>query len=312
MLIWVIYASSALAQTDFSKIVIFGDSLSDTGNLSSVFGALPFPYFNNRISDGTVAVDRLAQLLGDNAAASLHLANQQSGYNYAVAGGAIVGNEDEDLTAQVDAFVSRVTNSTDPSALYLIMIGGNDLRSIRGTASVSTASSQIDLSVSSLVAQITRLINAGATNFFIANSPNIGRIPETLSLESSNPGISARAQNYTQILNQRLSAQLNTLFTNTNRQLIEFDFYSAFESLLNNAASLGYTQTSVGCFSIGSFSFHPDCNFGLTFDRFVFFDNIHPTGKAHRMLGDAMFQKLQASPSRSPVISAIIMLLLGD
>ena len=75
-----------LAASDISQLVIFGDSLSDTGNLGSVIGGIPAPYFNNRISNGPVAVETLSAKFNDTANASLHLLGLNAGHNYAVAG----------------------------------------------------------------------------------------------------------------------------------------------------------------------------------------------------------------------------------
>ncbi len=47
----------------FSRIVVLGDSLSDTGNFHQASGGIP-PYFNGRFSNGRVWVEYLAENLG--------------------------------------------------------------------------------------------------------------------------------------------------------------------------------------------------------------------------------------------------------
>ena len=71
----------------YSNLYVFGDSLSDTGNLSfATGGAVPGtaqPYFNGRFSDGPVWVETMAAHLGlAGDAAPLHL----GGKNFAFAG----------------------------------------------------------------------------------------------------------------------------------------------------------------------------------------------------------------------------------
>ncbi len=303
-----IYSHTSYSQ--FSKVVIFGDSLSDTGNLASVTVSLPPPFYQNRISNGPVAVDRLTELLGTYAKASL-----EGGDNFAIAGGAILGDEIEDYNAQVNVFLNRVNYRADPDALYVIMLGGNDLRRIRGDSSSISADTKISAVVNDLRTHTQRLINAGAKQFLIANAPNIGRIPETISQNLQNPGVAARAQAYTQRFNQQSKVMLTAVASSSNSLIIQFDLYSAFEELIDNASSLGYTQTTVGCFQFITGSFHPDCVFGLRFDRFVFFDNLHPTSSTHQRLGEAMYAALLAglAPEKRPVdISPIIMLLLNN
>jgi len=109
LIVCLLTVNSAIAQTDgFSKLVVFGDSLSDTGNLAVV--DLPPPYFQNRISDGPVVADLIAQAIGSDAEAAGHLLGRLGGFNYAVAGGNITGNDPEDLTQQVTAYLQRVNN----------------------------------------------------------------------------------------------------------------------------------------------------------------------------------------------------------
>src|SRR5215831_1356590 len=54
------------ASTPFSRIVVFGDSLSDTGNFYSLTGNQlpPSPYSNGRFSNGSLWVEYLADDLG--------------------------------------------------------------------------------------------------------------------------------------------------------------------------------------------------------------------------------------------------------
>src|SRR5690349_25159216 len=72
----------------YSEMVVFGDSLSDTGNVhaaSTAQGLIPDPpppYFNGRLSNGPIWVDRLAERLGI-ASPSPSLTG---GTNYAYAG----------------------------------------------------------------------------------------------------------------------------------------------------------------------------------------------------------------------------------
>lgn len=307
---------NAAAQPDYSKLVVFGDSLSDTGNIAAVTFSFPFPYYQNRISDGPVAVDYLAAAIGSNADASLHLGSAVGGFNYAVAGGNIVGNDAEDLVAQVAAFLDRVGGAADPLALYAIVAGGNDVRDIRGISSTAVAEQRIDQAIAALIAQLARLSNAGARYFLVANVPDVGQIPETFEKEAGDPGISLRATAYSRLYNQQLRVALQDFARQRGVVIIEFDFFSTVTKLLANAASLGFWHTAVGCFDPGEFSFHPDCIelLEFRFDRFVFFDNLHPSSASHRIVGNAMIKALESfmlQPSPT-ILSGILMLLLDD
>ena len=58
-------SSSALA-APFTKLIVFGDSLSDNGNLLGLTGGLApaSPYFQGHASNGPVAVEYLSLALG--------------------------------------------------------------------------------------------------------------------------------------------------------------------------------------------------------------------------------------------------------
>ncbi|MGA7806692.1 SGNH/GDSL hydrolase family protein, partial [Bradyrhizobium sp.] len=55
--------SSAFASS-FSSVIVYGDSLSDNGNLYSLIGYPPPPYYDGRFSNGPVAAEQLATNLG--------------------------------------------------------------------------------------------------------------------------------------------------------------------------------------------------------------------------------------------------------
>src|ERR1019366_719593 len=61
----VLLSVSAVAQAgSFSSVVVYGDSLSDNGNLFAATGQPGAPYYLGRRSDGLVAVEQLAAALG--------------------------------------------------------------------------------------------------------------------------------------------------------------------------------------------------------------------------------------------------------
>ncbi|MFT4629276.1 MAG: phospholipase/lecithinase/hemolysin [Arenicella sp.] len=110
----VLLSGSSFAQTSFTNFIVFGDSLSDTGNINSGLPDLPPPFYQTRISNGPVGVDYIAESIGFNA-----MASEPGGNNYAVGGGNIVGSDREDLISQIDDYVSNAGNQADSTALYL-------------------------------------------------------------------------------------------------------------------------------------------------------------------------------------------------
>ena len=200
---------AATAAKAFDAEYVFGDSLSDNGNAAEYFNT-PFQYppsYHYAYTNGPVAVAGLAQGLGLPALQPSLWANNfqdvnslfpsgfAAGTNYAFAGATanIVGypNFDWNLPQQVSAYTAHVNNVADPSALYVIMIGGNDV--INATLAGLT-DTYLTASVTSEVTQITTLAGDGARNFLIVNVPNVGLIP----LVSGNAAASALATGFSQ------------------------------------------------------------------------------------------------------------------
>ena len=115
----------------YSALYVFGDSLSDSGNVGVLSGGtIPAPpYAPGRFSNGPVWVETLAANLGLSATAAL-----AGGTNWAF-GGAVTGgpftSSTPTLTAQVSSFyLPSVGGVADPNALYVVWGGGNDVRAI--------------------------------------------------------------------------------------------------------------------------------------------------------------------------------------
>jgi phospholipase/lecithinase/hemolysin len=320
ILLFIVFLFAPLLSTNahaqkIDELIIFGDSLSDTGNLSSVTTDFPFPFYQNRISNGPVIVDFLASELGVNANASEHTSNPSGGNNFAIAGGNVIGNDVEDLTSQVTAYLQRNQRIANDQALFFVMMGGNDLRDIRSISSSATASVRINEVRDHMLLELNRLYDAGARVFLVANVANIGRIPETLSRVQDDPNISVRAEQYVRLYNQRLSTALSDFSNKPNVSIREFNLFTELESLLANSVTLGFTQTEVGCFTLDEFDFHPDCLFGTRFDRFVFFDNLHPSAKTNAIIGAKIVNYIPEFPTNRPkrlIITPILDLLLSD
>jgi phospholipase/lecithinase/hemolysin len=308
------HASSFAQSSRYAGLVIFGDSLSDTCNLSSATVNLPFPFFENRISNGPVLVDYLAAELGLRALSSRHTISDQGGDNFSISGGNILGSDTEDLGSQVSAFLARENGQATPSKLYFVMMGGNDLRDIRGIRSTNDAAAKISLVAQKLELELTRLYDSGARTFLIANVGDVGMLPETLARRSGDQNITQRAREYVQAYNRQLEAVMQRLQYKPGVALSKFDLFAELDQILSNASALGFTQTQVGCFTLSQLSFHPDCIFGTRFDRFVFFDSIHPSATTNRIASIGLISSIPSPPIRQAkplsYIAAITLLLL--
>jgi len=292
-LLFIISSGWAQADVSFSRVFVFGDSLSDTGNLASVTRDLPAPFFMNRISNGPVAVETLAARLGLTAEASLHLISSEVGSNYAVAGANAAGIEPIDLDTQIISF--QANHIVAPSdALYVILIGGNDIRDARDETNPFLARLKVKVAAAKVRSAIKSLSRVGAHSFLLVNAPNIGVIPETrlIATAKDDPGLIKRTRKLGKLYQRELHKTARYLKNTRGLNITEFDLFTFINDLIENAGDYGFSNTTDACFSSVNFTFHPDCNSGSNFDQFIFFDEIHPTARVHALVGEALYDAL--------------------
>lgn len=289
----------------FDRIVIFGDSLSDTGNANLGFN-LPPPYFSNRISNGPVAVDILTSYFGLSANTAGQLSSG-NGDNFAVSGGNAAGGAPQDLAAQVSAFQSRHPQGVEGNTLIVILIGGNDLRDTKNNININTRRQLVQQSVNAIGNAAETISALGARYILVANGPDISRIPETLSTAVTDPGLISRARDTTILFNTLLTQRVTQLSQQLNSKVSLFDLFQSFNRVLNNFTNFGFTVNNRACFDPQRFRLNPGCNF----QRYVFFDSIHPTAKTHEILGNAMIESaLSLKSSDGRAITGPLKLLL--
>jgi phospholipase/lecithinase/hemolysin len=258
----------------------------------------------NRVSNGPVGVEILAERLGLTADASLHFLGASVGSNYSVAGARAINTQPIDLNSQVMFFLANHGSAAPSDALYVIFIGGNDLRDARGVVDPSVglvvpsrAKAKVIVrdAASGVRNAIEALAQVGAHKFLLVNFPNIGAIPETRLLAEAfgKPELIKRASKVSKQYRNRLHKIAEQLEDESEIEIVEFDLFKFFKQLLRKADHLGFTNTTEACFSSITFSFHPDCNFGANFDQFIFFDEIHPTARVHALVGEALFEVLE-------------------
>jgi phospholipase/lecithinase/hemolysin len=315
---------------------VFGDSLSDNGNLAELlnvenfaahgfyFGNFPDPpSYHDSFTNGPVAVQGLAQSLGLNANPSLWVTDFKDpadlfggssfvpGTNYAVAGATSAevtngGTPGINLPDQVAAYSAFKGGVADKNALYVIMIGGNDVRNAALNDSSLTAPSDITNGVNTELHAISTLASEGAKDFLVVNVPNVGLIPE-FTLE--NPEDAANATAYSISYDSQLSAGLEGLGLPAGDQLTDFNLFAFNANILKNASLYGFTNLTQPCFADTPFSAvsttgcvpdGPDANIST----YLYWDHIHPT---------AGVQALWAEGFRAaiPEPSTWSMLLLG-
>jgi thermolabile hemolysin len=260
-----------------NQLVVFGDSLSDTGTVFRATGGLypsDPPYFQGRYSNGRVWVEYLADQLGLSA-------SQIS--NFACGGATTSGefiNLVPGLLAQVQSFTKRHSNTTS-NVLYVLWAGANDY--LQGTTNPA-------LPVANISKAIESLADIGATKILVANLPDLGQLPAT-----RNNANSTNLSTLTKAHNSGLRRSLKVLKQqHSDLQIATLDANSLYRQAITNPAQFGFTQVTSACLIGSSSCRNPE--------QFLFWDSIHPTTAGHQILATTTAAALENQlllPSRS-------------
>ena len=298
----------------YSAMYVFGDSLSDRGNLAEAFNT-PFPdppSFHYSFTNGPVAVSLVANSFGLTADLSLWLNNfnddnklfpdgYQPGTNYAVgdatanhmAPGGLGGIN---LPDQVQAYLGHVKGVADVDALYTVFIGGNDVKDASRPGGGGTAA-LLD-GVADEIAAINDLIGAGAHNFLVINVPNVGAIP---LFAQEHPDEAAAATANTILYNHTLATSLSGL---SGLDLTTFDLFSYEQAILAHAGRFGITNITDPCYTKAPLATDTSTACGPNaenIDQFAYWNDVHPTKQVHALLALGIEKALAGDPSPSPV-----------
>jgi phospholipase/lecithinase/hemolysin len=259
---------SAQQPEPINQLYVFGDSLSDVGTVFRATGGM-YPsnptYFQGRYSNGRVWVEYLAL--------RLHLSSKQTN-NFAY-GGATTGSNGNSLVpgllTQIQSF-TQTHQQTNPNALYVLWAGANDY--LQGVSSATVP-------VENVTGGIASLAGVGAKKILVANLPDLGQLPATRT--------SANSKNLnalTQAHNQGLRRSLKLLSQQySDLQIVTLDANRLYRDAITNPAAFGFTNVISACLSGSRACGNPD--------QFLFWDGIHPTTAAHRILGEAAFSAIQ-------------------
>jgi len=288
------------AQSPFSRIVVFGTSLSDPGNAFALHGgtntppdyifdpllvpAAPYARGGHHFSNGATWVEQFARALGLAGSVRPAFRSPSDATNFAVA--AARAREDGsnlNLPEQVDAFLQQAGGVASPDALYVIEMGGNDIRDALvayiggGPAAAGAVLRDANIAIGQAIAT---LYGAGARRFLVWRAPNVGLTPAIRTLNQSSPGAVQLGTGLTQLFNGGLDgvvAQLTAALPGV--RIDRLDAYRLLNDIVANASAFGLTDVTSACVT----PYVPPFTCG-TPDEFLFWDGIHPSRAVHDII----------------------------
>jgi outer membrane lipase/esterase len=278
----------------FSSVVIFGDSLSDSGNnkLAGLFNPaqvvtgdtyIPtFTYASGVYSNGPTWATQFTASLGLSAIPSLG-----GGSNYAFGGATTSGaGFPYSLTAQVGQFLTAHPVAAS-DALYVIEGGGNNLRDAAKALSAPGLSFAQQISIisdnaSRFATDIGNMVDslqaAGAQNIIVWNTPNFAATP--FADATSTQYISGLLGD---TMNSALAYRLST-----ETGVKTFDVFGLMSTIAANPAAYGLANVSDACGAAIN-----NCDPATA----LFWDAIHPTAKGHQLIAGAMMAAAVPEPA---------------
>ena len=322
----------------YTGVFVFGDSLVDSGNalkLAKWYDGLPLTdlpegaptaelgYFQGRFSNGFTYADLLSNKAIGLVSAPVFpyhyedpifglpidpFASDPSGHNLNFAyGGAQIRQGDEvvpDLDGQTDAFKDAVDNHADPTALYLVTMGGNDVRNLAKSGSdpvgVADAHAALDNAADKMLHELEQIVDIGARNILITGLPDVGLIPKYDSngnnvLDGAEIARSAAATDY--------SHYLDTLI-----RTVVVPALQARGAHVTYVPLMDYTDASGAVVTGGLNAILPELAalHGMTAAELsgnmlehrglVFFDDVHPTAQVHALVAAYSNARLTGTP----------------
>ncbi|MNK30272.1 Phosphatidylcholine-sterol acyltransferase precursor [compost metagenome] len=279
-------AGAAGAQS-YNRLVVFGDSLSDNGNLYAATGnTTPTspPYYQGRFSNGPV----FTELLGFNAGRYAAGAPVTGSINYAFGGArtdsaasppgmrnqllAYTGAGGTFGAGDLVSILGGANNIFQGIQAFQIAAAGNPAIAANPTgymAPISTAAaSDINFIVNSVA-------TAGAGTILVTNLPRLGTTPQF----NQGPGLPAKplADYAGTTFNTALQAGLMTVAANQpNSNIILMDLYKVSDTLSGSPERFGLTNAKDACFNGVTVCAAPD--------TYLYWDGVHPTAAGHRLI----------------------------
>lgn len=309
--------------TKIDQIVVFGDSLSDNGNILSltkkfhkIFPSVPIipkdpPYYQGRFTNGPVWIDDLASAM------NVPL------IDYAYGGAWAEPLKDSRLMIpfgigmQVNSYLVRyLTDRHKGDHLYVIWAGGNDYAEGREDIDYATTNT-----VASIESQIDWLTYYGAKNILILNLPDLSIVPE---VQKKGPDSIQQVQKLITMHNSKLVKMVaEQQAKHPDLKIIFADITPYFNEVYNNPEKYNIHDTTTPCYA-GDYSLRsllaqreiaaareqnidilrsPSLRTAYTMskladsgveactnpDEHMFWDQIHPTRVLHNLISlDAM------------------------
>jgi outer membrane lipase/esterase len=288
-----------------NHFIVFGDSLSDPGNAFVILRTVTIPPFQSFVpsapyargalhfSNGPTWVEQLSLIDHAVPSAGPALLIPRVLSNYAVGGARARLAGPFDLTGQIDRFLTDFHGAEPAEALYVVWIGGDDLRdAVEALAADHSGTTSVEIlqqAIGAIQEGLLTLYGAGARKFLVLNAPDIGLSPEALMQGAPVPYY---ATTFSYQFNLGLEQVLNGLQAALGVSIVRVDVFALLHEVVAAPSAFGLTNVSAPCIALNTIvhAFCPKPN------DFLFWDGIHPTVAGHNIVAERASAALGALP----------------
>jgi phospholipase/lecithinase/hemolysin len=298
----------------FTDLYVFGDSLSDSGNNAALVGAngaqvitgdsyIPSqPYAFGAYTNARTWVSAFSTGLG---LGSYGAASLAGGGNYAYGGataaidGSVLGYIPPSATTQLMGAPISPTfpggylygkSSVPSSALFVIAIGGNDVRDTATAVAMGGGLGIIAGQAAAYATAVGNMVDAlqakGAQHIVVWDAPDLGLTPAALAAPA---GFATLSTGISMAFNGALSARMAG-----EAGVTIFDIFGITNQIAANPGAYGLTDVTHACGAIA----------GCDPSTSMFWDGIHPTSAGHSIIASQMLAAV-------PEPSSTLMLAVG-
>ncbi len=186
------------------------------------------------------------------------------------------GDKPIDLPAQLAAYLEPRNYEANPTALYFIFIGANDIVTAAIEQDEVLSDELLQNGIDEVEKAFRNLHAGGARYFYAPNNVNIGVAPVAKQF-----GLSERATEKTIKFNRMWELLLRRLERKLDITIYRFDFFRFVDDLFPIVDKFGITNSTDSCLALAPQGL---CDL----EEFAFFDELLPTAKIHALMGNAL------------------------
>lgn len=288
--LFALFFSMVVIAEPLDKMIVFGDSLSDNGNLYEYMKhQLPLspPYYQGRFTNGPVWVEQLMKYYYPTTL-NEHL------FDYAFGGAGVLDDDDDDgvftLRREMDSYFLAHQNVADAKSMYTIWIGSNNYIAV--PEDVKQALSDVSTGIEHA---LQRLVDKGAKHIMVVNIPNLGEIPAARDFDAVEE-LTYLSKEHNTMLEKKVLAFQKAY---PDVQWVYLDVNTVMRDIILHPNNYGFTNVTDTCYEEVTHHYSSKANTVLELassikaknksdacDGYFFFDPVHPSAEVHRLMAE--------------------------